>query len=84
MKVKDWLSVVNLDDSDAFDVRVLDNDYYSIGFFDADEIEKLIRCYGENQIKNVNITSYYYYDYDFMIELCLDIEHIKLEENPFE
>lgn len=84
MKVKDWLSVVNLDDSDAFDVRVLDDDYWTIGFFDTDKIEKLIKHYGENQIKNVNITSPCYYDYDFIIELCLDVKHIPSEENPFE
>ena len=82
MKVKDWLSVINLDDSDAFDIRVLDDDYFPIEFFDYDEIKKLKR-YGENKIKNVNITSSYY-DYDFMIELCLDVKHIPSEENPFE
>lgn len=83
MKVKDWLSVINLDDSDAFDVRVLDDDYCSIGFFNNDEIGELIKRYGENQIKNVDITTYYNY-YDFMIELCLDIKHIPSKENPFE
>lgn len=85
MKVKDWLSVINVDDSDWFEVKILDDDYYCLKIFERDELEKLIKRYGENQIKDANIiVGGNYDDYNFKIELCLDVKHIPSEENPFE
>ena len=75
MKVKDWLSVVNLNGSDCFcNIEICDNEWHLIETFNT--IKYALEAYGENKIKEVNFETFVYDD-DINIQLQLDIEHVR-------
>ena len=75
MKVKDWLSVVNLDSGGSIiTIRIYDNERFFVKSFNT--IEDTIEEYGEIKINCVTFGTLFYGD-EISVGLILDIQHVR-------
>ena len=75
MKVKDWLSVVNLDSGGSIvTIRIYDNERFFVKSFNT--IEDTIEEYGEIKINYVTFGTLFYGD-EISVGLILDIQHVR-------